>query len=146
MTHDPVVDASLFAQLQPHALSRQEALLFSSLKDEYFKARDSVLLLWHRKPCDYLTFEACMADGQIQAAGPELAWRAFTFLTKNGYINAGLVHANATQKTSVADGTQPMRIRPVCNMPVRPLRPSVLPAVSAAGRARYLLLSAWRLK
>lgn len=119
MSQAEVVDASLFAQLQPHALSRQEALLFSAHKEEYFKARDAIVLLWFRNPCEYLTFEACMASGLLASAEAELAWRAFTFLVKNGYINAGLVHAQATQQREGDASTQKKRVRSVCSVPVR---------------------------
>lgn len=114
-----VVEAALFAQLQPHALSKQEACMFSSVKDEYFVARDHLTTAWYRNPTEYLTFDSCLETARFKALDRGLAWRAFAFLTKNGYINAGLVHPDRSLQTVQKSSNHSFDDNPVADVPVR---------------------------
>ena len=124
LDEDLIARASLFAQLQPNVLSKQEACLFGTVRDQYFRARDQILVAWYQQPDRYLSFDACMENAALRALGLNAVWSGYSFLSKNGYINAGLVHADAAAlKQSQADGGK--AYRPVCTVPVRPhiLRP-----------------------
>ena len=118
MTEIEQAQAALFAQLQPHVLSRQEALLFGTNKDDYFQTRDAILAAWHRDPTKYLSFAQLEKGTALLGQDTDLAWRTFAFLVKNGYINAGLVHARETQQLMANGSTHSGRVRPVCNVPV----------------------------
>jgi hypothetical protein len=118
MDSSSIVQASLFAQLQPHVLSKQEACLFGSVKAEYFRIRDLLTSAWYRNPTKYLYFDECMNIEECKGLDQGLAWRAYSFLVKNGYINAGLVHAQEEILAKHRSSSHEQRVQPVSNISV----------------------------
>lgn len=142
---DAVAEAALFAQLQPDALSKQEACLFASVKDSYFAARDGILAAWYRNPVEYLSFNVCMSGEDLRNVGPDLAWRAFAFLTKNGYINAGLAHAREQKAVDEEGGSRRSRIKHVSSMPVCPFTSTLPPETRSLATSLQIQASSMRL-
>jgi hypothetical protein len=80
--------AALFAQLPARTLTKHEAALFTRPQD-YFRARDVCLQLWHARPQAFLTFTQCLKEAELRKVPESAILNAYIFLTRHAYVNAG---------------------------------------------------------
>lgn len=89
-THlDTAVEATVEAGLRPRVLTKTELARFKSNTNEYFEARDFVLVQWQRDQTHFLTAQECLATAP---RGLERAVKhAHAFLQQQGCINTGVL-------------------------------------------------------